>query len=138
MNNQVDRTEIDLQIMDGSKTILCESKLTEDDFKFEPLEKIERYKDFDTIFSVSDLPTFNGQIGNYQLVRNILAAYDSKSFFYLFIDSRRPDLAKSFYKTLRCVIPVELRMRCEVFYWQDIAAFIGKDLQLFLNLKYGI
>lgn len=137
-NNQMDRTEIDLFIETSSKRIFCESKLTETDFVFESLEKFERYENFSAVFDIDNLPHFQGFVANYQLVRNILAAYQFDGYFYLFIDARRPDLAKSFYQTLRCVKPTELRMRCEIFYWQDIAATLGADLQTFLKNKYGI
>lgn len=122
----------------AEKKIFCESKLTETDFVFEPKEKFERYKFFEEVFYTHHLPVDTGLIANYQLVRNILAAYEFNAYFYLFIDARRPDLAKSFYQTLRCVKEVDVRVRCEVFYWQDIAAFVGRDLREFLKEKYGI
>lgn len=134
----VDRTEVDLYIQDGENKIFCESKLTETDFVFEPLPKFERYTHFDTVFESKYLPVFNGETANYQLVRNILAAYEFNAKFYLFIDARRPDLAKSFYQTVRCIKDIDLRQRCEIVYWQDIAAFCGSDLQEFLMNKYGI
>lgn len=134
----VDRTEVDLFIQDGENKIFCESKLTETDFVFEPLSKFERYTHFDTVFDSNYLPVFKGETANYQLVRNILAAYEFNTKFYLFIDARRPDLAKSFYQTLRCIKDIDLRQRCEIFYWQDIAAYCGADLKAFLMSKYGI
>ncbi len=137
-DSNVDRTEVDLFIQDEETKIFCESKLTETDFVFEPLPKFERYTYFDTIFESKYLPVFNGETGNYQLVRNILAAYEFNAKFYLFIDARRPDLAKSFYQTIRCIKDIHLRQRCEIYYWQDIAAFCGIELQEFLKCKYGI
>lgn len=133
-----DGTEVDLFIQDGETKIFCESKLTETDFVFEPLPKFERYTHFNTVFESKYLPVFNEETANYQLVRNILAAYEFNAKFYLFIDARRPDLAKSFYQTVRCIKDMDLRQRCEVFYWQDIAAFCGTELQDFLKNKYGI
>jgi hypothetical protein len=138
MKNGVDKTEIDLFIQDGDKKIFCESKLTETDFVFKPLSEFQRYKDFEAIFDSTKLPVYGEFVANYQLVRNILAAYQFNASFYLFIDARRPDLAKSFYQTLRCVKDIDLRMRCEIFYWQDLAAVAHRDLQEFLKEKYGI
>lgn len=134
----VDRTEVDLFIQDGEDKIFCESKLTETDFVFEPLSKFERYTHFDTVFDSNYLPIFKGEKANYQLVRNILAAYEFNAKFYLFIDARRPDLAKCFYQTLRCIKDIDLRQRCEIFYWQDIASYCGVKLQAFLKSRYGL
>lgn len=134
----IDRTEVDLSILDGDSKIFCESKLTETDFVFQPLSKFERYTHFKTIFEPKYLPAFNSQVGNYQLVRNILAAYEFNAKFYLFIDARRPDLAKSFYQTVRCIKDIGLRQRCEIYYWQDIACYCGEELQDYLKDKYGI
>jgi hypothetical protein len=77
---------------------------------------------------------------NYQLIRNILAAYQHKSRFILLSDMRRPDLAKSFYQTVRCIQDryLDLRTNCEIVYWQDIAQVVPKDLKHFLKEKYGI
>lgn len=138
VDNGKDRTEIDLLIQDAEKKIFCESKLTEENFVFEKRSKFERYKYFEHVFYTRYLPTDGQYIANYQLVRNILAAYEFNAHFYLFIDMRRPDLAKSFYQTLRCVKDIDLRMLCEIFYWQDIAAVAHRDLQEFLKEKYGI
>lgn len=138
MKNGVDKTEIDLYILDGDKKIFCESKLTETDFVFKPLSEFQRYKDFEAVFDSTKLPVYREFVGNYQLVRNILAAYQFNASFYLFIDARRPDLAKSFYQTLRCVKDIDLRTRCEVFYWQDLAAVAYADLRHFLQEKYAL
>jgi hypothetical protein len=53
---------------------------------------------------------------------------------------RRPDLAKSFYQTVRCIQDkyLDLRTNCEIVYWQDIAQVVPKDLKHFLKEKYGI
>ena len=53
---------------------------------------------------------------------------------------RRPDLAKSFYQTIRCIKDeyAKLRTNCEIVYWQDIANKAGKELKEFLKEKYGI
>lgn len=77
---------------------------------------------------------------NYQLIRNILAAELLAARFILLCDMRRPDLAKSFYQTARCIKDeyLYLRMNCEIIYWQDISNCSGKVLKKFLSLKYGI
>lgn len=138
IGNQVDKTEVDLFIKSGNKEILCESKLTETDFVFVPKSRIVRYLNAEMVFNLDNLPTYKGEIANYQLIRNILAAYESNRYFYLFVDARRPDLAKSFFETVRCIKSNELQMRCNIIYWQDIAAVVGKDLSEFLSAKYGI
>jgi hypothetical protein len=137
-NNRKDRTEIDLLIPSKHKKIFCESKLTEANFGFAPKEKLEDYECFEEVFNTKFLIQYKNQFTNYQLLRNILAAQQENASFYLFIDARRPDLAKSFMQTIRCIKNEELRNRCELFYWQEIALLVGRDLQNFLNEKYGI
>lgn len=136
--NRKDKTEIDLFIHSKNKKIFCESKLTEANFGFAPKEKLKEYECFGEVFNTKFLIQNKNQFTNYQLLRNILAAQQENASFYLFIDARRPDLAKSFMQTIRCVKNEELRNRCELFNWQEIAVFVARDLQIFLNEKYGI
>jgi hypothetical protein len=140
-NESKDSTEVDLFIKSGDKLIYCESKLTEGDFVYKPKAHFERYKNIKKVFDIDRLPVVRGEIANYQLVRNILAAHEvenNNGYFYLFCDMRRPDLAKSFFETVSCIESMDLRNRCKIYYWQDIAAFCGKSLQEYLKNKYGI
>jgi len=128
-------TEVDLYL---NQSIICEAKLTESDFTEKAKTSVELYDDFSTVFEVSALKQTETSYHNYQLIRNILAAYSEQKQFYLLCDARRPDLARSFFETVRCIKDVNLRLRCNILYWQDIAAACGQDLRDFLAEKYGI
>ena len=39
---------------------------------------------------------------------------------------------------MRCVRPVDLRLRSKVLTWQELAAVLPRRLQMFLEEKYGI
>jgi len=54
------------------------------------------------------------------------------------LDARRPDLVESWYAILRCIRPVELRIRCKMLTWQELSAILPEQLGEFLDLKYGI
>ncbi len=131
-----DTTEVDVLIND----IFCESKLTEGDFTRKEKSKVDNYVMFHEVFHTNYLVQDKTHYYNYQLIRNILAAEQYGYRFVLFCDMRRPDLTKSFYQTVRCIKDkyIDLRNRCEIIYWQDIAAVCGRDLQEFLKEKYGI
>jgi hypothetical protein len=132
-----DKTEVDLLLNDN---IICECKLTEEGFTTKNKAEVESYKNFSAVFHMDKLIQNETSYLNYQLIRNILAAYQHKSRFILLSDMRRPDLAKSFYQTVRCIQDkyLDLRTNCEIVYWQDIAQVVPKDLKHFLKEKYGI
>jgi hypothetical protein len=132
-----DKTEVDLFLNDN---IICECKLTEEGFTIKNKAEVESYKNFSAVFHTDMLIQNETSYLNYQLIRNILAAYQHKSRFILLCDMRRPDLAKSFYQTVRCIQDrfLDLRTNCEIVYWQDIAQLVPKDLKHFLKEKYGI
>lgn len=132
-----DSTEVDIRI---NKEIVCECKLTEESFTEKDKKSVESYIAFKDVFHIDRLMQNQNSYYNYQLIRNILAANQHKSRFILFTDMRRPDLAKSFYQTIRCIKDdyLQLRTNCEIIYWQDIAKVVGKDLKDFLKEKYGI
>lgn len=75
---------------------------------------------------------------SYQLIRNVLAAYAEGSSFCVLHDERRPDLREAWYAVIAAVKPAELRVRCKVLTWQELAAWVPEPLQVFLDLKYGI
>lgn len=134
-NGSSDSTEVDVYI---NKSIICECKLTEEGFTQKIKKTVELYDNFKKVFHTDELIQNENTYSNNQLIRNILAAYQHRCRFVLICDMRRPDLAKSFQETVRCIIDIDLRMRCEIICWQDISKFCGAELQLFLKEKYGI
>lgn len=139
VNQQIveDSTEVDVLI---NKNIVCECKLTEEGFTEKEIIIVESYKEFGNVFHTEMLKKNKLNYINYQLIRNILAANQIQGRFFLICDMRRPDLAKKFYQTIRCIKDEykTLRNNCEIIYWQEIANASGKDLKDFLALKYGI
>ncbi|MBW8333164.1 MAG: hypothetical protein K0M40_14155 [Prolixibacteraceae bacterium] len=136
-NGSSDSTEVDVFI---NKSIICECKLTEEGFTQKEKQNVEQYDNFKKVFHADKLIQNGNTYLNYQLIRNILAAYQHKCHFVLICDMRRPDLVKSFYQTIRCIKDdfIDLRTNCEIIYWQDIAKACGAELQQFLKEKYGI
>ena len=131
---QADRTEVDMKLGD----MLFEAKLTESDFQSADASALRRYRDFEDVFETAELPNEGGRVASYQLIRNVLAANASQCGFCLLVDARRPDLIESWYAVLRCVRPLELRVRCKVLTWQELSAFLPEPLSEFLDAKYGI
>jgi hypothetical protein len=74
----------------------------------------------------------------YQLVRNVLAAYAEGCSFCVVHDERRPDLREQWFDVMKAVRSAEMRARCKVMTWQELAGFAGAGLREFLELKYGI
>jgi hypothetical protein len=129
-----DRTEVDMRLGD----LLVESKLTEFDFQSAEAAIMESYRDFAQVFEMGSLPKQKGRFSSYQLVRNVLAAYQAGCSFCVMLDGRRPDLLEAWYAVMRCVRIVELRIRCKVLTWQELAEALPPALQEFLQEKYGI
>ncbi|MFB3815051.1 MAG: hypothetical protein ACE14L_13160 [Terriglobales bacterium] len=75
---------------------------------------------------------------SYQLIRNVLAAHATGAKFCVIHDARRPDLREAWYAIMRCVKNAELRTRCQVLSWQELASVLPAKLQGFLDEKYGI
>lgn len=75
---------------------------------------------------------------NYQLIRNVLAAYATRCRFCVVHDERRPDLREAWFQTMAAVKRADLRVRLMVLTWQELAAYLPTALQEFLDLKYGI
>jgi len=130
---QDDATEIDMKL-DG---ILIEAKLTEKDFTKKEKRIVESYDNFKEVFNEELLPQSREDYLNYQLIRNILAAYQCNLSFLLVCDARRPDLTRELYLTVRCVRDYHLRVKCNIVFWQEIAQSVGKELRDFLIEKYG-
>lgn len=133
-DGKTDRTEIDMRL--GS--LLVEAKLTETDFQAAPTSLIERYRDLDEVFDLQALPTANGAILHYQLVRGTLAAYFTGGSFCVLCDARRPDLIEKWYWVLQCVRSCDLRCRLQLLTWQELSVVLPKSLRQFLAAKYGI
>jgi hypothetical protein len=131
---QADRTEVDMKLGD----MLFEAKLTEADFQSAEASVLRGYRDFELVFDEPELPREGGKLASYQLIRNVLAAYASDCGFCVLVDARRPDLIEQWYAVLRCVRPVELRVRCKVLTWQELCAVLPEPLVEFLDAKYGI
>jgi hypothetical protein len=53
-------------------------------------------------------------------------------------DARRPELIEAWYAVMKCVRPVDLRTRCKVFTWQELAKALPRGLREFLGEKYDI
>src|SRR5215472_878142 len=132
--NSADRTEVDMKL----GNMLFEAKLTESHFQCAQLSVLRGYRDFEEVFEVEELPREDDKLASYQLIRNVLAAYASDCGFCLLVDTRRPDLIESWYAVLRCVRPVDLRVRCKVLTWQELSAVLSEPLAEFLDAKYGV
>lgn len=132
-----DSTEIDVCL---NNSVFCECKLTEEGFTQREKENVELYDNFEKVFHTNRLIQNENYYSNYQLIRNILAAYQHKCRFVLICDMRRPDLVKSFHQTTMCIKDdyIDLRTNCEIIYWQDIARACGIELKQFLKVKYSI
>lgn len=133
-SGRFDRTEIDMRL--GG--LLVEAKLTESDFQSAATATVESYRDFAACFIPRDLERRRGCYCSYQLIRNVLAAHATGASFCVLADARRPDLIEAWYRTLRCVRPVDLRVRCQVLTWQELASALPLRLRRFLDEKYGI
>ena len=133
-NGKFDRTEVDLRLGD----LLIEAKLTESDFQRAPKSVVRAYRDFSDLFDHEDLPQTVRDYRSYQLIRNVLAAHASGGAFCVLTDARRLDLIEAWYAVIKCVRPVDLRMRCKVLTWQELAKALPRTLGEFLCEKYGI
>lgn len=133
-NGHRDRTEVDMRFGD----LLVEAKLTENDFQICPKPLIERYRDFEDVFDPASLPRTADGYAAYQLLRNVLAAHAGNARFCVLADARRPDLREQWFAVMSCVRSYELRIRCHMLTWQEIAGALPVDLQRWLGAKYGI
>lgn len=129
-----DRTEVDMKL----GLLLVESKLTESDFQLAPAARVESYRDLEKVFEPDELPRFCEKYVSYQLIRNVLAAYGGDMSFCVMLDARRPDLLEAWHTIMRCIRSAELRVRCKVLTWQELAAVLPRGLRAFLEEKYGI
>jgi hypothetical protein len=134
-NGRSDRTEVDMKI----GNLLVEAKLTETNFQLQKATVVEAYRDLDAVFGRERLPrTALGGYISYQLIRNVLAAHALHASFCVLLDERRPDLKDAWYEIMQCVVDTDLKTRCKILTWQELAAVLPAQLQEFLDLKYGI
>jgi len=131
---KTDRTEVDMKL----GTLLVEAKLTESDFQAANRCIVESYRDFKTVFEVSDLPRSRDRYISYQLIRNVLAAYAADLSFCVIADARRQDLVEGWYAIMRSIRNAEMRTRCKVLTWQELSSALPRKLRNFLDVKYGI
>lgn len=129
-----DRTEVDMVLGD----VLVEAKLTESDFQKANTSRMKLYRDFKVVFEAKQLAQTAGSYNGYQLIRNVLAAHDRGCYFCTLLDARRPDLIEAWYAIVCCIRRADLRTRCKILTWQEVAATLPKTLRDFLGTKYGI
>jgi hypothetical protein len=75
---------------------------------------------------------------SYQLIRNVLAAFSAGCSFCVLHDERRPDLREEWFQVMAAVKSAEMRVRLKILTWQELTALLPAELQVFLDLKYGI
>lgn len=131
---KTDTTEIDMQF-GGS---FVEAKLTEANFTAKSKTRVALYRDFEKVFEAAQLPQSADTYMNYQLVRNVLAAFAHGRDFVLVCDARRPDLLRSWWDVMRSIKLTEVRSRCHFVLWQELAAELPQRIVSFLAEKYGI
>jgi hypothetical protein len=118
--------------------LLVEAKLTEGDFQSRSKEAVRAYRDFKKVFALSELPQTREIYPCYQLIRNVLAAYANNFSFCVLLDQRRRDLIEMWYAVMRAVKIHDLRLRCKVLTYQELAEALPEELRKFLSAKYGI
>jgi hypothetical protein len=129
-----ERTEIDMKL----GNVLFEAKLTEGDFQIQCAALVEQYRDLREVFESRQLPRAKRKYVSYQLIRNVLAADALGLDFCTLLDARRPDLLEDWFLIVRCIRSTDLRARCKVLTWQELALCLPDTLRKFLSVKYGI
>ena len=133
-SGKFDRTEVDMKL----GTLLVESKLTESSFENCDIKRMHDYSDYREVFRLSQLPRSRKQYRCYQLLRNVLAANAHNASFCLITDARRTDLIREWFEVLGAISTSQLRTRCKLLTWQELAEALPASLQRFLAMKYGI
>jgi hypothetical protein len=78
------------------------------------------------------------QYRSYQLIRNVLAGHAEGARFCVIADERRPDLNEAWFRVMAAVRSAEMRTRCLMLTWQELAGVVPAGLRQFLAEKYGI
>ncbi len=134
LHGKFDRTEVDMRL----GNLLVEAKLTEGDFQSRSKAALAAYRDFAPVFYRRKLPQNLNHYLSYQLIRNVLAAHATGSSFCVLSDARRPDLLEAWFQVMQAIRFAQLRVRCKVLTWQELAAVLPPRLQRFLEEKYAI
>jgi hypothetical protein len=133
--NHVERTEIDLRI----GNLFIEAKLTETEFQRAPRQRVERYRDFASVFDSDLLPQTRDSYLHYQLIRGVLSAFAEQGIRYCVIcDARRPDLIDAWFTVAQAVRIATLTARLQLVTWQEIAQTLPRPMRVWLATKYGI
>jgi aryl carrier-like protein len=117
---------------------LVEAKLTEKDFTSKPKANVSSYAALRDVFDVNLLPADEDNFQGYQLIRNVLAADQHGKRLIVLLDSRRPDLLEHWWRVHAAISAGELRKRCGVRFWQQLAAAADPQHRDLLLQKYGI
>ena len=125
-------TEIDAKI--GNH--IFEAKLTEESFTTKTKDVVRRYGDFNTVFDEDLLLNNDGNINNYQLVRNILTAYKYNFDFTVLLDESRIDLIREFLNVIKAVRISNLKKKIGFLTWQELSDVCGKKLKDYIISKY--
>lgn len=135
LRNRTDRTEIDMRLGD----LFVEAKLTETNFQFAPISRLENYLAFDEVFDRELLEQAPRGVRSYQLLRGVLAVYARPAaHFCVLCDEGRPDLMEAWYGIMRAVRSFQLQSRLRLLTWQEVASTLPAPLRIFLAEKYGI
>ncbi len=134
LQGKFDRTEVDMRL----GNLLVEAKLTEGDFQRKAKAALASYRDFAAVFYRRQLPQQSNHYLSYQLIRNVLAAYAADCSFCVLLDARRPDLLEAWFAVMQAIRSADLRVRCKVLTWQELAAVLSPILRDFLEEKYAI
>ena len=132
--NTTDSTEIDMRL----GQLLVEAKLCERTFTSKNKKHVEGYVDFAAVFHAEALPQDEDSFLGYQLIRNVLAAHDMGLSFTVLCDARRPDLVRRWWAVHAAIREWDLRKRCKLTFWQEVAACCPLPLREFLQRKYGL
>ena len=106
----------------------------------EPADDAEVAREFQSeiVARAREAESSEAGYAGYQLIRNVLAAFAEGCSFCVLHDERRPDLREAWFEVMAAVKSAEMRARCKVLTWQELAALVPAELQEFLDLKYGI
>lgn len=129
-----DETEVDMLLGDT----LVEAKLTEATFTEREKAHVLRYSAIGRVFSLDDLPGSPSHFASYQLIRNVLAAEQHGLRLRVLIDWRRPDLLQEWWAVHTAITSADLRRRCGVVFWQQIARALPGPQAAYLEARYGL
>jgi hypothetical protein len=129
-----DATEIDLRV----GRLLFEAKLTESTFTSRRRSHVERYHHLADVFDRERLPGDDTMIRGYQVIRNVLAAFETSGVSVVLIDERRSDLHDEWRTVTQAIVLRELASRCILATWQQLARSVPADLGDFLAAKYAL